>query len=177
MTNSINLNEISLPLRINEEISEFNEMFQQGSISSAVKVEAELKKISLKEFNFSGLIRGELESKCQYCLERIKVQIKIDSNVIIQDLDSFENSNTDFDVHLQNLDSFRTNELCEELKKKFHDFKGIQGKPLLSLINEFLLASKYRKVDILTLLLMSNEDDQKLAYVLYDVLYITCGVV
>ena len=34
----------------------------------------------------------------------------------------------------------------------------------------FLLASKYRKVDILTLLLMSNEDDMKLAYVLYDVL-------
>ena len=37
--------------------------------------------------------------------------------------------------------------------KKFHDFKSIQGKPLLSLINEFLLASKYRKIDILTLLL------------------------
>ena len=40
----------------------------------------------------------------------------------------------------------------------------------MSLINEFLLASKYRKVDILTLLLMSNEDDMKLAYILYDIL-------
>jgi ATP-dependent Lon protease len=73
-------------------------------------------------------------------------------------------------INLRDLVGCTTNELCEELKKKFHDFKGIQGKPLLSLINEFLLASKYRKVDILTLLLMSNEDDQKLAYVLYDVL-------
>ncbi len=73
-------------------------------------------------------------------------------------------------INLRDLVGCSTNELCEELKKKFHDFKGIQGKPLLSLINEFLLASKYRKVDILTLLLMSNEDDQKLAYVLYDVL-------
>ena len=73
-------------------------------------------------------------------------------------------------INLRDLVACSTNELCEELKKKFHDFKGIQGKPLLSLINEFLLASKYRKVDILTLLLMSNEDDQKLAYVLYDVL-------
>jgi len=73
-------------------------------------------------------------------------------------------------INLRDLVACTTNELCDELKKKFHDFKGIQGKPLLSLINEFLLASKYRKVDILTLLLMSNEDDQKLAYVLYDVL-------
>merc|ERR1712166_266185 len=63
-------------------------------------------------------------------------------------------------INLRDLVGCSTNELCEELKKKFHDFKGIQGKPLLSLINEFLLASKYRKVDILTLLLMSNEEDQ-----------------
>jgi ATP-dependent Lon protease len=73
-------------------------------------------------------------------------------------------------INLRDLIVCTATELCDDLKKKFHDFKGIQGKPLLSLINEFLLASKYRKVDILTLLLMSNEDDQKLAYVLYDVL-------
>ena len=73
-------------------------------------------------------------------------------------------------LNLRDLVACTTNELCDELRKKFNDFKGIQGKPLLSLINEFLLASKYRKVDILTLLLMSNEDDMKLAYVLYDVL-------
>jgi hypothetical protein len=60
-------------------------------------------------------------------------------------------------------------ELSEEVKKKYNDFKAIQGKPLLSLINEFLLASKYRKIDILTLLLMSNEEDQKLAFILFDV--------
>ena len=73
-------------------------------------------------------------------------------------------------INLRDVVACTANELCEDLKKKFYDFKVIQGKPLLSLINEFLLASKYRKVDILTLLLMSNEDDQKLAYVLYDVL-------
>lgn len=73
-------------------------------------------------------------------------------------------------LNLRDMIACSTAELCDELKKKFNDFKGIQGKPLLSLINEFLLASKYRKVDILTLLLMSNEDDMKLAYVLYDVL-------
>jgi ATP-dependent Lon protease len=60
-------------------------------------------------------------------------------------------------------------EIIEDVKKKFNDFKTIQGKSLLSLINEFLLASKYRKIDILTLLLMSNEDDNKLAFILFDV--------
>ena len=60
-------------------------------------------------------------------------------------------------------------EIAEEVKKKYNDFKSLQGKPLLTLINEFLLASKYRKIDILTLLLMSHEQDQKLAYVLFDV--------
>ncbi len=60
-------------------------------------------------------------------------------------------------------------ELADDVKKKYNDFKAIQGKPLLSLINEFLLASKYRKIDILTLLLMSNEDDQKLAFILFDI--------
>jgi ATP-dependent Lon protease len=60
-------------------------------------------------------------------------------------------------------------DICEDVKKKYNDFKTLQGKPLLSLINEFLLASKYRKIDILTLLLMSNEDDQKLAFILFDV--------
>lgn len=62
-----------------------------------------------------------------------------------------------------------SDEIAEEVKKKYNDFKSLQGKPLLALINEFLLASKYRKIDILTLLLMSNEEDQKLAYILFDV--------
>ena len=59
--------------------------------------------------------------------------------------------------------------IMDDVTKKYNDFKSIQMKPLLSLINEFLLASKYRKIDILTLLLMSNEDDQKLAFILFDI--------
>jgi len=62
-----------------------------------------------------------------------------------------------------------SSDLADDVRKKYNDFKVLQGKPLISLINEFLLASKYRKIDILTLLLMSNEDDKKLAYVLFDI--------
>jgi len=61
-------------------------------------------------------------------------------------------------------------ELLEEIKKKYNDFKNLQTKSLMILINEFLLASKYRKIDILTLFLISNADNQSLAYILFDVL-------
>jgi len=60
-------------------------------------------------------------------------------------------------------------ELSNDVKKKYNDFKMIQDKPLITLINEFLLASKYRKIDILTLLLMSSNDDKKVAYILFDI--------
>jgi ATP-dependent Lon protease len=61
-------------------------------------------------------------------------------------------------------------EISSEIKRKYNDYKNLQGKPLLVLVNEFVLASKYRKIDILTLLLMSNIENKKLAYVLFDIL-------
>jgi ATP-dependent Lon protease len=72
-------------------------------------------------------------------------------------------------LSLRDIVVLESKEILEEIKKKYNDFKILQSKPLLSLINEFLLASKYRKIDILTLLLISNDDDQKLACVLFDV--------
>ena len=60
-------------------------------------------------------------------------------------------------------------ELIDEIKKKYNDFKILQSKTLLVLINEFILASKFRKIDILSLLLMSNNDDQKIAYILFEI--------
>jgi len=60
-------------------------------------------------------------------------------------------------------------EIMHEIKKKYNDFKNIQGKPIILLINEFILGSKYRKIDMLTLFLISNDEDQKLAYILFDI--------
>ena len=72
-------------------------------------------------------------------------------------------------LNLRDLIVSSSNELLEEVKKKYNDFKVLQNKSLFNLISEFLLASKYRKIDILTLLLMSNENNQKVAYILFDV--------
>ena len=58
------------------------------------------------------------------------------------------------------------------LKQKYNEYKQLKGKFLMSLINEFLLASKNRKTNILIILLLGTETDNKLAYLLYDILKI-----
>lgn len=60
-------------------------------------------------------------------------------------------------------------EIKEEIEKKYNDFKQLINKTIIVLINDFLLASKQRKVDILTLLLISNIDDKKLAWIIFDI--------
>ena len=72
-------------------------------------------------------------------------------------------------LSLRDIIVLEPSDIIEDVKKKHNDFKSLQLKPLLTLINEFLLASKYRKIDILTLLLMSNDDDNKIAFILFDV--------
>lgn len=58
------------------------------------------------------------------------------------------------------------------IKKRYNDYKSIKNKHLSGLINDFLLASKFRKLEIVTLLLCGNENDVKLSYLLYDILKI-----
>ena len=55
-------------------------------------------------------------------------------------------------------------------KKKFQDYNQLKTKQIGQLINDFLLASKYRKLEILTNFMCGNEDDLKLGYILYDIL-------
>jgi len=81
----------------------------------------------------------------------------------------FKNSYLDT-LNLRDIMVCDSEELSDDVRSKYNDFKLLEAKPLLTLINEFLLASKYRKIDILTLLLMSNDNNKKLAFVLYDIL-------
>ena len=60
--------------------------------------------------------------------------------------------------------------LALDIKKKYNQFKLLQNKPLLSLINQFILSPNIKKIDILTLLLIGNDENKKLAFILYDVL-------
>jgi len=73
-------------------------------------------------------------------------------------------------LNLRDIIVSSTEEITNDLRKKYLEFKNIGDKSLLSLINEFLLASKYRKIDMLSLLLMNDIENQKLGYILYDIL-------
>ena len=73
-------------------------------------------------------------------------------------------------LSLRDLLVFSEDFLINELKRKYNDFKTLKDKSMLNLINEFLLASKYRKIDIMTYLLMSDDENKKLGFILFDVL-------
>ena len=59
--------------------------------------------------------------------------------------------------------------ISNSLKNKYNEYKQLKNKNLKILINDFLLSSKYRKVDTLLTLLFSQEDNM-LAYLLYDIM-------
>ena len=61
-------------------------------------------------------------------------------------------------------------EIILSIKKKYNDMKLLQGKTLGTLINDFLLASKFRKLEILILFLSGNMNDCKIGFLLYDIL-------
>ena len=56
------------------------------------------------------------------------------------------------------------------IKKKYNDYKQLKTYTLPSLINEFLLASKFRKYEFLVLFLLGSTQDNKIGYLLYDIL-------
>jgi ATP-dependent Lon protease len=53
---------------------------------------------------------------------------------------------------------------------RYNDYINLKTKQIGQLINDFLLASKYRKLEILIIFLCGNEDDMKLGFILYDIL-------
>ena len=53
-------------------------------------------------------------------------------------------------------------EIVSNISKSYKSFCALRDKPLISIINEFLMTSKYRKVDILTYFLSDNKDNIKL---------------
>lgn len=61
-------------------------------------------------------------------------------------------------------------EIVSNITKDYKEFCSLKDKPLISIINEFLMTSKYRKVDILTYFLSDNKDNMKIGYILYEVL-------
>ena len=57
-----------------------------------------------------------------------------------------------------------------KLKKRYTEYKTFRGKHLDNLITEFLLSNKQKKIDTLTTLMIGRDVDNKIAYLLYDIM-------
>jgi ATP-dependent Lon protease len=62
------------------------------------------------------------------------------------------------------------NDIFSLFKKRFNDYTILKEKHIGQFINDFLLASKYRKLEILIAFLCGDINDNKLAFILYDIL-------
>lgn len=69
-------------------------------------------------------------------------------------------------------DTLTTNpeDIAKKIRAQYEDYQILISKPLLVLVNDFLLASKNRKKDILLCLLLSDNDNKKMAAVLFETL-------
>ncbi len=63
-------------------------------------------------------------------------------------------------------------EYYNRLKRIYNDYNTIKLKTVNNLINDFLSINKYRKYEVLIILMCGNEEENKLAYLLYDFLKI-----
>ena len=75
-------------------------------------------------------------------------------------------------LNIRDILVFSKEEIGSIIKKRYNDYKILQTKTLGNLINEFLLASKFRKIEILVLFLAGSVQDNKLGFILYDILRI-----
>jgi ATP-dependent Lon protease len=62
------------------------------------------------------------------------------------------------------------NDILLLFKKRFNDYNLLKQKQIGQFINDFLLASKYRKLEILIAFLCGDLNDNKLSFILYDIL-------
>ena len=115
MNKSINFNEESFPINIEEELSDLKEPLDLGKIKRPINISLKISKLSLNEFILSGSIAVNIEKECQSCLDLTYVQLKIESKVTIRDLRDLSEENKDGnDIHFQNLECFDVEKFIAE---------------------------------------------------------------
>jgi ATP-dependent Lon protease len=107
--------------------------------------------------------------KTNYLINKKITTIKnyIDVNLNIPDIFKMNFINI---LNIRDILVFSKEELCTMIKKNYNSYKLLQSKTLGNLINDFLLASKFRKIEILILLLSGLPQDNKIGFILYDIL-------
>lgn len=71
-------------------------------------------------------------------------------------------------MNLRDLVTTEANSLMEVIKYAFDNYNDIVSTELNESVTGFMVSSKHRKNEILTLLLIGSQDDQKIAYILFE---------
>jgi ATP-dependent Lon protease len=86
-------------------------------------------------------------------------------------LDTFKNNYLNI-INIKDILINTPEEYYNKLKKIYNDYVFLKTRTLNNIMNDFVLASKYRKYEYLIMLMCGNDEDNKLAYLLYDYLKI-----
>jgi ATP-dependent Lon protease len=73
-------------------------------------------------------------------------------------------------LNIRDILIYSPDDIIKNFKKRLMDYNMMKSKQFSVIINDFLLASKFRKLEMIIIFLCGDENDNKLAYILYDIL-------
>ena len=110
----LNLNEGFFPIKLDFEENELN-IPNIGDLTSSLKVNLEISKISAGILVCKGNLFCEFKDKCQNCLAETIIFIDSEVNVTLKDIkEMHSDSSNDSQVHYQELDNFNLGNFLEE---------------------------------------------------------------
>jgi ATP-dependent Lon protease len=100
-----------------------------------------------------------------YKFKQMKEYIKTKTNIP----DKFKDNYLKI-VNIRDILIYTNDDLSNLFIKRFNDYNYLRSRQFSNLINDFLLASKYRKLEMLICFMCGEPDDLKVGYILYDIL-------
>ncbi len=73
-------------------------------------------------------------------------------------------------INVRDILIYSPEEINNLFMKRYNDYNNLRTKQIGQLINDFFLASKYKKLEILLAFMCGQPDDLKVGYILYDIL-------
>jgi ATP-dependent Lon protease len=100
-----------------------------------------------------------------YKFKQMKEYIKANTNIPDKIKDNYLKI-----VNIRDILIYSNDDLNTLFIKRYNDYNYLRSRQISQLINDFLLASKYRKLEILICFMCGDENDLKVGYILYDIL-------
>ena len=109
----INLTEGNFPININNTYEK--SILDHINLNQDIFVDIVIEKPSLNILFAKGIIKTQINDKCESCFKKLNYKININTNIEIQDEKlSMDRVNRNKDIHFQNISEFDIKELIKE---------------------------------------------------------------